>query len=233
MNRNNACEDASIERAIRIKIQSTTTYFVQAPPARRRVAQGHVHRHDRPAAALLDGGLEGRHVRRVHGRPRVLVLVHGEAVDPHARGVGRVAQVRLHRLDELGEAALPRVRHEVERQPDLRQVHEESAVREALRARHLRELGPLVHDVAGRELLVVGDDADGLVGHGVEALEAAVRDLALDPGLEPVQLLQGEAPGGGAEVGGGVGRSVERVIPQGARSRVGFGEAFSHVVFLE
>ena len=36
---------------------------------------------DGPAAALLDGGLERRHVRRVHGRHRVLMLV--EAAAPH------------------------------------------------------------------------------------------------------------------------------------------------------
>ena len=64
--------------------------------------------------------------------------------------------------------------HEVERQPDVLRVDNRRAVREAVRARHRRELGPLVHDVAGREVLVGRDDTDGLVGHRVEELEVAV-----------------------------------------------------------
>ena len=168
--------------------------LVQAPAAGRRVAHRHVHHDNRPAVALLDGGLEGCHVGFIRVRHGVLVLIHRKAIDPYARVVRCVSQVLLYSTYELGEAAFPRVRHEVRRQANLRQVHQRPAVRKAIRARHFGELHPLMHDIARRELLVVGD---WLVGDrsesSVDMFEATHRHFVLDLGLDAKELPQRNA----------------------------------------
>ena len=98
--------------------------------------------------------------------------------------------------------------HEVERQPDVLRVDERRAVREAVRARHRRELRPLVHYVARRELLV---GRDGLVcrleGYRIDLLEETIGHELLEGLLELDEAPQRDAAGSRAKRWGGIRRS--------------------------
>ena len=98
--------------------------------------------------------------------------------------------------------------HEVERQSDVLRVDDRRAVREAVRARHRRELGPLVHGVAGRELLV---GRDGLVGRlegcRIDLFEETIGHELLEGLLELEEAPQRDAAGSRAKRWGGIRRS--------------------------
>ena len=94
------------EETLEAVVQHGLVPLVEAPAASCRVAHFTVHDDDGPAAALLDGRLERRHIGCVGVGHGILVLVDRDAINPHAGVVGRVAQVAPRRRRELAPASL-------------------------------------------------------------------------------------------------------------------------------
>mmetsp|Transcript_10232 Transcript_10232/g.23649 ORF Transcript_10232/g.23649 Transcript_10232/m.23649 type:complete len:282 (-) Transcript_10232:586-1431(-) len=179
----------------------------QAPPARGRAAELHVHHHDGPRVGRPDGRLERGHVLLVHGEARLGVLVDREAVDPNQRLHRGVAKEPFHGGDEFCKRAAPGVGDEVGGHPDIRRVHEFRAVGEAAIARH--ELDPLVHHIARGQVRELG-----------HALDLPRGDGGLDQAGDVEQAAQRDAPLGGLGKGAcpsGRGRSSPPLGQLGAR----------------
>ena len=85
------------EETLEAVVQHGLVPLVEAPAASCRIAHVTVHDDDGPAAALLDGRLERRHVGCVGMGHGILVLVDRDAINPHEDVVRRVAQVAPRR----------------------------------------------------------------------------------------------------------------------------------------
>ena len=100
------------------------------------------------------------------------------------------------------------MRHKVQRWSNVLRIDERRAVGQPVCARHRRELRPLVHYVARRELLV---GRDGLVGRlegcRIDLLEETIGHELLEGLLELEEAPQRDAAGSRAKRWGGIRRS--------------------------
>ncbi len=166
---------------MKLKLFVKAIVYSQAPGSCGRVAVNLVDNHDSPGPAGLEHLLKGSHVRLVLRVRCILMLIDGNAVDPDPGTLRGVGQEGIDGPEELGEGALPRVRDEVGRDPEICRVDVLGAVGQAPVPRHVPALDPAVDELLCSQVLKGKDRRKGdlaIRGYPLLTEEAARVELA-------------------------------------------------------